>query len=1281
MARITGLGGAEAGDRLMAEIVTESPVDKSLLSPAEQAMNLPKAVVAPADAVAADVDADLAAPLEAIDVPVLPKTPAIQPDDDAENWLRLHTEKRRVRTARHGATAADLGAVGVDPRNVLDDDAFDMVRPHLDKAAVPAAAAANPLKAHQELAMGVMSGAVQEEVGAVIATASRKVAQGYLDVSRELADVVSGWVGGDCYLTWDADNDISISCGERPPDNYKPLTIPKWFSEPTTDAGKIGEGILQFVGNMALLNAGRMGTIPNQWAKWTAIGTVADGLFDPVDGGFASMLLKLDVEPNAVLEFLDPNVTENSTSEQRLVGRFKLMLEGAIPGFGIDIAALLFRAIRAAKNNPGVAKRMSAHLQAWIAARGIKGGEVTIQPGPRTELEGPAADAGEGFSELDTTLQDLEARGDIDPTEAGEELLAEFREGQQREQFEALLQNQGGEGPAASLQGMADELAKVLTDAEGNPYATMAEFWDARLTGNPVVDRSNTQFLRNKITETLGYDFDPRGEFSLEQIIEGVKQGILRNVDPSIVIAQMPRPGSVEEFAQAEKELIPGAPRADADLDEQGFYSAALRASQSMPQQSGKPDQMRGLLLKQLDVKAEELAWTGLDDLFAKAKKEKRNVTAKEIEEHLQNNRVEIEVDETVLVEQDDFAGGFTDPETELRWDNDDTALDADVGEDPDYFTDRASDLVDDIRAEPEIIAPGGWMHEQAKQVLGEWDINTSIDDLYDSQLEEIGEAVARAEYAENPWHRIRDTRHGYEINGRDDVGWTVRDPGGTLLDEPAPSGVYSPSGRVTRHFDHSYQATEAAEEHALEAGYVETRGDYRAMYGNDELTVPGGSNYREMLFKFNSPHGIYASPHWGDGEFVPPGTEPWNMADMAGREEHRNVLAWARVKDREVVMPDGTRLKVLSGEEFQPEWHKAREDRASGRHMPPRYYRMPERTLTEISGEYAQQNRDVLRPIMREQDMFLGRSYMPEHGLGEAEVGHVIDLLGISSDTNRSVAGLVKESPWAGKDHSTPARTGLDSFDPNIGGWPVRRPHSLDGQLEFAKLKLEQLRAYADSLQLKRQQESSIELLPGGPEIQLSEADRAKLTRLEKDVAQLWIWKHIPDDVLARRNALAHEWEDVQRWENTGGVSSYSAREVPDAPFKQMSERGWPKMMMKRLVRYAIENGYDAIAWTTGKTQRDRYRAPEALYDKTIPKVIRNQIIKKHDKDAKIEAVPWQDSRDHVDDYDEETFQMLRFTDKMRDSVKRFGNALFAAPPVAVGAGAAFEQQQQQQQ
>ena len=121
--------------------------------------------------------------------------------------------------------------------------------------------------------------------------------------------------------------------------------------------------------------------------------------------------------------------------------------------------------------------------------------------------------------------------------------------------------------------------------------------------------------------------------------------------------------------------------------------------------------------------------------------------------------------------------------------------------------------------------------------------------------------------------------------------------------------------------------------------------------------------------------------------------------------------------------------------------------------------------------------------------------------------------------------------------------------------------------------------------------------------------------------------------------------------------------------------------MMMKRLVRYAIENGYDAIAWTTGKTQRDRYRAPEALYDKTIPKVIRNQIIKKHDKDAKIEAVPWQDSRDHVDDYDEETFQMLRFTDKMRDSVKRFGNALFAAPPVAVGAGAAFEQQQQQQQ
>jgi 2'-5' RNA ligase len=43
---------------------------------------------------------------------------------------------------------------------------------------------------------------------------------------------------------------------------------------------------------------------------------------------------------------------------------------------------------------------------------------------------------------------------------------------------------------------------------------------------------------------------------------------------------------------------------------------------------------------------------------------------------------------------------------------------------------------------------------------------------------------------------------------------------------------------------------------------------------------------------------------------------------------------------------------------------------------------------------------------------------------------------------------------------------------------------------------------------------------------------------------------------------------------------------EVPDAPFKTT----WPELALKRIIRYAAENGYDRVAWTPGDVQSDRY-------------------------------------------------------------------------------------------
>lgn len=42
----------------------------------------------------------------------------------------------------------------------------------------------------------------------------------------------------------------------------------------------------------------------------------------------------------------------------------------------------------------------------------------------------------------------------------------------------------------------------------------------------------------------------------------------------------------------------------------------------------------------------------------------------------------------------------------------------------------------------------------------------------------------------------------------------------------------------------------------------------------------------------------------------------------------------------------------------------------------------------------------------------------------------------------------------------------------------------------------------------------------------------------------------------------------------------------VPDAPFK----KSWHELAFKRMIRYAVENGYDRITWDTGETNADRY-------------------------------------------------------------------------------------------
>jgi len=75
------------------------------------------------------------------------------------------------------------------------------------------------------------------------------------------------------------------------------------------------------------------------------------------------------------------------------------------------------------------------------------------------------------------------------------------------------------------------------------------------------------------------------------------------------------------------------------DLDAQGFFSAVSRAVDALPMDKGSASQMRAMIAKGEGVKAEEMAWIGLDEFL----KGRKNVTKAEIKEYINANQVQIE--------------------------------------------------------------------------------------------------------------------------------------------------------------------------------------------------------------------------------------------------------------------------------------------------------------------------------------------------------------------------------------------------------------------------------------------------------------------------------------------------------------------------------------------------------------------------------------------------------------------------------------------------------------
>jgi hypothetical protein len=74
------------------------------------------------------------------------------------------------------------------------------------------------------------------------------------------------------------------------------------------------------------------------------------------------------------------------------------------------------------------------------------------------------------------------------------------------------------------------------------------------------------------------------------------------------------------------------------------------------------------------------------------------------------------------------------------------------------------------------------------------------------------------------------------------------------------------------------------------------------------------------------------------------------------------------------------------------------------------------------------------------------------------------------------------------------------------------------------------------------------------------------------------------PEDAQAKADARA-AFQETQRLERAYNAAA-AQRGVPEAPFKN----DWHELAMKRMLREAVEKGYDRMSWTTGEQQAERY-------------------------------------------------------------------------------------------
>ena len=762
------------------------------------------------------------------------------------------------------------------------------------------------------------------------------------------------------------------------------------------------------------------------------------------------------------------------------------------------------------------------------------------------------------------------------------------------------------------------------------------------------------------------------------------------------------------------------------DQDELGFYSKLLEETKKLKQENWNAKDLQNTLKNINGVKPDEMRWTGLDDFLSKNKK----VTKQEVIDHLKENRIQIKEVKQGGVDASDYNVNDNYYEDAFDRFSDQQIIDLE----PEDLQNEVNKLLDEYTTEPGSFAAKKTMRNirsgenrhffDASPSMGDHIIynenyksqsyspyrlsdefenalNNGATKFTTSEGETIDlsdalqtefEKIANDDYLQTPLYKWHDPESDYYIVGREGDGFWITQ-GNHLWASRLESTLQGPNNFDT--YDEAViQATQTADDRGLiNPSAVKLDGETdpsgvpfdAPSEFKDYLPTEGGENYREFLLVNNN--------FKGDDDFVNLNVEiNSKMQRMLALDEQAAKASLPNINpiDRgptsqadNIVLQEFSALQAERKKVFNELQPLLRQREKMLGAEKDKYPVEKAKQMESFNKSHFKEDNVIANILIDDRKTLDGKKVLYIHEL-QSDWGQ---KGGGRQNTLQHRAGFATKENLSLKEmgNKKSGRAADDFFIEykRITGFPI------EDYPEFQEMLLNDSRTRRKIT------------FPSKVWMSATDAERANLDPRDHFIPRGNTYDidyqglGDTDDVIPEGRLLRQSPEGLATNPFPGqkltkffrdyidGIAEKDMTIIPKGPLVENTDQ-WTQMSMRRIIRYATENGYDYVAWTPGDVVSKRWNKPGLgeYYNKVIPKNSK-EVLKKLDKKAKVEVIelPMIDRNSWPERDGEQKTLAIPITDAIRSSAPK-GQPLFTPiAATAVGGGLAAQSMNQEQQ